>query len=103
MRKQERRALICLVLALALLAGIGLFGYRFVKDGGRWATFYGNTQIYTDGVINRGTITDRYGEELLQCTPDGFFYSGDCFRPRLFLCTCRQAYGTGIPLSQGVF
>ena len=62
---------------MTLLAGIGLFGYRFVRFGGEWATFYGNTQIYTDGAINRGTITDRYGEELLKCTPDGFQYSED--------------------------
>ena len=59
MRKQERRAWICLMLAMVLIAGIGVFGYRLVKDGGEWATFYGNTQIYTDGYINRGTITDR--------------------------------------------
>lgn len=77
MRKQERRAWICLLLVVALLSGIGLFTYRFIKSGGEWATFYGNSQIYTDGVINRGTITDRYGEELLQCTPDGFNYSSD--------------------------
>ena len=77
MRKQERRAWICLLLVTILLAGVGLFGYRFVKFGGKWATFYGNTQIYTDGMINRGTITDRYGEELLKCTPDGFEYLGD--------------------------
>ena len=77
MRKQERRAWICLLLVIVLLAGIGLFGYRFVKYGGEWATFYGNTQIYTDGTINRGTITDRHGEELLKCTPDGFSYSDD--------------------------
>lgn len=62
---------------MLLLTGLGIFGYRFVKYGGEWATFYGNTQIYTDGAINRGTITDRYGEELLQCTPDGFFYTYD--------------------------
>ena len=77
MRKQERRAWICLLLVMVLLAGVGLFGYRFVRFGGEWATFYGNTQIYTDGAINRGTITDRYGEELLKCTPDGFQYSED--------------------------
>ena len=77
MRKQERRAVICLVLAIVLVAGIGIFGFRLVKHGGEWATFYGNTQIYTDGAINRGTITDRNGIELLQCTPDGFIYTGD--------------------------
>ena len=65
------------MLAIALVAGVGLFGYRFVTEGGDWATFYGNSQIYTDGAINRGTVTDRYGEELLVCTPDGFDYSDD--------------------------
>ena len=62
---------------MILVAGVGLFGYRFVKHGGEWATFYGNTQIFTDGSINRGTVTDRYGTELLRCTPEGFFYSDD--------------------------
>ncbi len=77
MRKQERRAVICLLLVAALIAGTALFGYRFVKHGGEWATFYGNTQIYTDGAINRGTVTDRNGVELLTCTPDGFVYTDD--------------------------
>lgn len=77
MRKQEKRAVICLLLVAALLAGIGIFGYRFVRSGDKWATFYGNTQIYTDGAINRGTVTDRNGVELLRCTPDGFEYTDD--------------------------
>ena len=65
------------MLALILIAGISLFTVRFVRDGGEWATFYGNTQIYTDGMINRGIVTDRYGEVLLQCTPEGFEYNND--------------------------
>ena len=65
------------MLAIVLIAGTALFGYRLVKDGGEWASFYGNTQIYTDGIINRGTITDRNGEELLTATPDGMVYSQD--------------------------
>ena len=69
--------MICLVLVIALIVGTGVFGYRFVKYGSDWATFYGNTQIYTDGAINRGTITDRNGVELLTCTPDGFIYTDD--------------------------
>ena len=82
MRKQERRAWICLILAVVLVAGVGLFGYRFAMHGGEWASFYGNSQIYTDGVINRGTVTDRYGEELLKCTPEGFIYNEDSFQFR---------------------
>lgn len=77
MRKQERRAWICLVLAIVLTAGVGIFGFRFVKDGGKWASFYGNTQIFTDGMLNRGTVTDRNGVELLRCTKEGIFYNED--------------------------
>ena len=77
MRKQERRAWICLAIAIVLVAGIGLFGFRLARDGGDWATFYGNTQIYTDGLLNRGTVTDRYGTELLSLTTDGPVYNVD--------------------------
>ena len=58
MRKQERRAWICLALAVVLTLGAGVFVYRFVKHGGEWATFYGNSQIYTDGMISRGGTGD---------------------------------------------
>ena len=67
--------MICLLIAFVLFAGVALFGYRFVKEGDAWASFYGNSQIYTDGRINRGTVTDREGELLLECTRDGFHYS----------------------------
>lgn len=75
MRKQEKRAFICLALAAVLFIGIVIFGCRFVAHGGEWASFYGNSQIYTDGVINRGTVTDRYDEVLIECTPDGVRYN----------------------------
>ena len=75
MRKQERRAGICLLIAAVLFAGLVIFGVRLFNDGGKWASFYGNTQIYTDGVINRGTITDRNDVLLMECTTDGVIYS----------------------------
>ena len=75
MRKQERRAVICLIIAFVLFAGVTTFGVRFVRDGGKWASFYGNQQIYTDGRINRGTVSDRDDEVLLECTRDGFIYN----------------------------
>ncbi len=77
MRKQEKRAWVCLVLAVVLFSGVVLFGVRFVRDGGKWASFYGNSQIYTDGVLNRGEVTDRNGEMLLECTRDGVEYNND--------------------------
>jgi len=77
MRKQERRAWICLTIAAVLLGGVILFGWRFATQGGEWASFYGNTQIYTDGMINRGTVTDREGTVLMECTQSGIIYNDD--------------------------
>lgn len=67
--------MICLLLALVLFSGVTLFGVRFVQHGGEWASFYGNSQIYTDGRINRGTVTDRNDVLLLECSRDGFRYN----------------------------
>jgi len=77
MRKLEKRASICILIAVVLFAGIGLFVARYIRNGGDWATFYGNTQIYTDGAINRGKVTDRYDTELLDCTEDGVKYNAN--------------------------
>ena len=64
-------------MAVMLFSGIVIFGCRFVTQGGKWASFYGNIQVYTDGRINRGTITDRYDEVLMECTRDGVIYNND--------------------------
>ena len=77
MKKLEKRSLICILIAAVLLGGMGLFVYRYIVHGGEWATFYGNTQIYTDGMLNRGTVTDRNDELLMDCTPDGIVYNND--------------------------
>ncbi len=77
MRKLEKRSWICLALAAVLFLGIVVFGWRFVTQGAEWASFYGNTQIFTDGVINRGSIYDRNGEMLLNCSDKGMEYNSD--------------------------
>lgn len=75
MRKLERRSIICLALAAVLLIGVAIFMFRFIDQGGKWATFYANSQIYTDGVLNRGTVLDRYDTLLMDCTEDGIKYN----------------------------
>lgn len=77
MKKLEKRSLICILIAAVLVAGLGLFVFRYIKDGGKWATFYGNQQIYTDGNLNRGTVKDRNDKLLLDCTKEGMNYSAD--------------------------
>ena len=93
MRKQEKRAWICLFLAAVLFAGILIFGYRLYNDGGKWASFYGNTQIYTDGIINRGTISDRYNTVLMECTPNGVIYNEDWVIRRSTIHACGDPRG----------
>lgn len=77
MKKQEKRAFVCIAIATVLFIGMVVFTWRFITYGGEWATFYGNTQIFRDGMINRGRVVDRNGVVLLNCTPDGIFYNED--------------------------
>lgn len=65
MRKIERRAALCLILALALFAGLCLFGFRFVTQGGDWASFPANRHLYDkSGRLISGVIADRDGDVL---------------------------------------
>ena len=65
MKKIEKRALLCLVLAAALLLGSALFVFRFVKDGGRWVSFAANRHLYnSQGQLSVGRVLDRDGDVL---------------------------------------
>ena len=70
MKKLEKRAIICLTLAAILFIGVGVFTFRFIKDGGEWATFYANSHIYEDGRLSIGKIYDVNGK-LLAANGDG--------------------------------
>lgn len=65
MKKIERRAVVCMALALLLAAGLSLFLTRYFKDGGSWASSAFNRHLYnTDGQLASGTVLDRDGDEL---------------------------------------
>ena len=60
MKTIEKRTFLCLLLAAVLLAGTGFFVFRFVRYGGRWASFSANRHLYSrqgqlavDGVLER--------------------------------------------------
>lgn len=76
MRKLEGRSMICLLLILAMIAGLVFFIIRLEINGSKWASFYANEHIYSEGVLNTGTITDRNGNELLKNSPEGPVYEG---------------------------
>ena len=64
MKKVTNRAFAALLIAALIVAGMGLYVFRLVRDGGEWASFYANDSVYTNGQLNEGTVTDRYGTLL---------------------------------------
>ena len=67
MRKIEKRAVLCLIIALALIAGLGLFCFRFVTNASDWAAYPYNRHMYSNsGQLLSGTILDRDGDLLTE-------------------------------------
>lgn len=81
-----------MLLALVLFMGILVFTCRWVVNGGKWATFYGNTQIYTNGMLNKGTVYDRNDVMLMDCTDSGVKYN-DSYTVR-----CATVHAVGDPM-----
>lgn len=65
MKKIERRAVVCAILALLLAAGLCVFLVKYLTDGGSWASSAFNRHLYnSDGVLAAGTVLDRDGDVL---------------------------------------
>lgn len=75
MKKITARAVVCLFLALMLMAGTCLFVFRFVKDGGDWAAYPSNSHLYQDGVLKCGRVLDRTGEVLAEYSDGAWKYN----------------------------
>ena len=72
MKKIEHRAVLCLVLAGLLLAGLALFLFRFFSDGGHWASSPFNRHLYNSaGQLSVGRVLDRDGDVLSWTEEDG--------------------------------
>lgn len=46
MKKIERRAIVCVVLAMALAVGMGIFVFRYFTSAGKWASSAFNRHLY---------------------------------------------------------
>ena len=66
MKKIEKRAIMCLLLAFLLLVGVGVFSYRYVAYGDDWASYEGNRDVYADGDLSKGRLFDTNGTLLMQ-------------------------------------
>ena len=78
MKKIEKRAVLCLLLAGALLAGTALFAFRFVVHGGSWASWL---PVFS-GQPAAGRVLDRDGDVLTWVEEDGTrrYYDGATVR-----------------------
>ena len=75
MKKIEKRAIMCLLLALVLFVGLGVFCYRYFTDGDDWAAYEGNRDLYANGDLAKGALYDKNGELLMKNTADGPIYN----------------------------
>ncbi len=66
MKKITSRTIICFFLSMILVAGTGVFVFRFVTQGGTWAAFTSNRHLYSGKVLQGGKILDRNGTVLAQ-------------------------------------
>lgn len=64
MKKLERRAIICLVLAALLLLGTVFYCGRFLISGSSWVSFPANKHLYDQGVLTAGRVYDIDGYPL---------------------------------------
>ena len=72
MKKIEKRALLCLLLAAALVLGLGVYALRYVCYGGRWVSFAANRHLYNSaGQLSVGRVLDRDGDVLSWVDEDG--------------------------------
>ncbi len=65
MNRIAGRAGICLLLVLALLAGLVFFLAEYAFSADDWVIFPGSPHVYNGGNIGCGTVTDREGVLLL--------------------------------------
>ena len=68
MKKVKRRAWSALIVAFALLLGMGVYVYRFATQSERWVSFSANENVYAGGLLLTGTVTDRSGTVLADVT-----------------------------------
>ena len=75
MKKIEKRAIMCLLLAFVLLTGVGVFSYRYVVHGDEWAAYEGNRDVYARGDLSKGSLYDVNGQLLMKNTSEGMIFN----------------------------
>ena len=103
MKKLEQRGIICLALAAALFLGICIFIFKFVTDGGEWATFYANQHVYYEGTLAIGKVYDANDTILVENTKNGMKYNDDELTRRATLHAVGDMDGNIATAAQSAF
>lgn len=77
MKKIEKRAIMCLLLACVLFVGVGVFSYRYFTHGDEWAIYEGNRDLYSEGDLAKGALYDRNDRLLMKNSSEGMLYNDD--------------------------
>ena len=93
MKIVKRRSWIALILAFALLFGMGVYVRRYAVDGGRWVQIAANENLYENGCLLAGTVTDRHGTVLADITDGERSYADDALTRISCLHTVGDAAG----------
>ena len=65
MKRIEKRAGVCLILAAALVLGLCFYVLRYVLYGGKWVSLAANRHLYNSaGQLSVGRVLDRDGDVL---------------------------------------
>ncbi len=77
MKKVKRRAASALLISAALIVGMVVFLIQLVDNGHSWAMFQANASVYSGGILDTGTLTDRNGTVLAQAGGGSYSYASD--------------------------
>lgn len=75
MRKIKARSGFALIISAALVFGLGIYALRLIKYGEQWAMFPANQSVFTNGVLDTGTVEDRNGLVLASAGNGIFTYA----------------------------
>lgn len=80
MNRVASRAVIAVLLALLLVAGLSFFVAEYVTNARDWVMFPGSPHVYSGGNIGCGTVVDREGTMLLDLENGRIYASSEALR-----------------------
>ena len=80
MNRVASRAAIAVLLALLLVAGLGLFVAEYVMNAADWVMFSGSPHVYSGGNIGCGTVVDADDTVLLDMNGQRTYAASEAIR-----------------------